>query len=440
MSLYDALPPPESEKNKPGTDEGVSGQFSVSTDNQSEKSAQGTYVSKEPVTYTAEDKKSTEQEEKDRLFISALQFQPALRKNADAKTKKPITTGKPIIISQPQNVEQQNAEQLSTQDRTDYGWRQKNRSKRRKKPRDEGPEVKIDWDDTYDPAQPNHYEHYIQSDERFMEDEDWKDFLLNLKSQRKWRGRKESRSPFCSPSPKINPMFAPPIDLYSSAMRPENDGENTESALLIPSERLSSPLHENTCEIQNDSSTVISSAPVIYDKSINKSLSISEVKANEPSRQKSTKETFAKRLLSKYGWTPGSGLGANSTGITKALHFSADKRVKGHGKIIDRNQKIEDNGKFGAMSKVIVMMNLIEPGEVDEELATEIGEECGEKYGNVERVFIHEQTLNVNVYVKFNSELSALRAVNGLHGRLFNGNSISTKFYDETDFENGIYA
>ena len=106
--------------------------------------------------------------------------------------------------------------------------------------------------------------------------------------------------------------------------------------------------------------------------------------------------------MSKYGWTKGSGLGANSSGIVNPLRVQVEKQKKkpdsegggfvgpgGMGKIIGGKKKGgtgdgSEEGKFGAMSEVIVLKGMIDGMDVDEELASgdlmqEIGEECGEK-------------------------------------------------------------
>lgn len=146
--------------------------------------------------------------------------------------------------------------------------------------------------------------------------------------------------------------------------------------------------------------------------------------------------------MSKYGWTKGTGLGADESGIINPLRVQVEKRKKksdadgggwaepgSRGKIIGGKRKEEDGGKFGAMSEVIVLQNMLEnlpdlQAEIAEGLGQEIGEECGEKvrlmlhcevvsktntmqYGRVERLYIEESSRQV--FIKFTSQVSALR-------------------------------
>lgn len=176
---------------------------------------------------------------------------------------------------------------------------------------------------------------------------------------------------------------------------------------------------------------------------------------------------FAERLMSKYGWSKGQGLGAQGTGIINPLYAKVDKRKKksdaegggyatpaGTGKILGGNKSkaalVEEEGRFGAMSEVIRLEGMLNGLDLEEELVQgeggimqEIGEECGEKYGSVERVYIHapekddEEAL---VFVHFVSQLSALRAVNALEGRIFNGNPIKARFWPKERFDARDYV
>lgn len=106
--------------------------------------------------------------------------------------------------------------------------------------------------------------------------------------------------------------------------------------------------------------------------------------------------------MSKYGWSKGSGLGADGSGMITPLQVKLDKRKKksdaegggfrdagGRGTIIGGKKivKEETTGIFGAMSEVIVLRGMVDNMDLDEEvegsgdggLMQEIGDECGEK-------------------------------------------------------------
>lgn len=175
---------------------------------------------------------------------------------------------------------------------------------------------------------------------------------------------------------------------------------------------------------------------------------------------------FAERLMAKYGWEKGQGLGKEGTGVTSALYAKADKRKKKSdaegggfvtpaqtGRILGGTKskigKEAEEGKFGIMSEVVRLEGMLLGLDVQAELMREdgnimqeIGEECNDKYGNVERVYIHSNTQSSSgafVFVHFTQQLSALRAVNALEGRVFNGNEIKARFWNKEKFDEGQY-
>lgn len=180
---------------------------------------------------------------------------------------------------------------------------------------------------------------------------------------------------------------------------------------------------------------------------------------------------FARRLLAKYGWTAGQGLGAAEQGMATPLRVQMEKKkarraknagggsggwddddggggkgrpvqaVGARGKIIagkasrkpkaraaggggsatgegeDGAEEEEEDGEeeeegYGATSAVVLLRNMLEnmedlEAEMEDGLLQEIGEECGEKYGRVERLYIDPETRRV--FIKFTDQVSALR-------------------------------
>ncbi|XP_046388896.1 splicing factor 45 [Ischnura elegans] len=85
-------------------------------------------------------------------------------------------------------------------------------------------------------------------------------------------------------------------------------------------------------------------------------------------------------------------------------------------------------------SKVVLLRNMVGPGEVDEDLEPEVKEECNTKYGDVIRVLIYEMPNvphdeAVRIFVEFKRIESAIKAVVDLNGRYFGGRQVKAGFY-----------
>ena len=92
-------------------------------------------------------------------------------------------------------------------------------------------------------------------------------------------------------------------------------------------------------------------------------------------------------------------------------------------------------------SKVMILRNMVDADEIDEDLESEVTEECG-KYGAVNRVVIYQErqgeeedaAILVKIFVEFSDVDSCSRAVQALNGRWFGGRKISASVYSQTKF------
>lgn len=149
----------------------------------------------------------------------------------------------------------------------------------------------------------------------------------------------------------------------------------------------------------------------------------------------------AAKIMARYGFKDGQGLGKQEQGISMALQV--EKTSKRGGRIIHEKeigvtsssdpqpapassaeQSITEMMK--APSKVIMLRNMVGPGEVDDELEPEVKEECNRKYGEVITVHIVEMANvspeeTVRIFVEFTRIESAIKALVDLNGRFFGG-------------------
>ncbi|ROV90558.1 hypothetical protein VSDG_07442 [Cytospora chrysosperma] len=384
---------------------------------------------------------------------------------------------------------------------------------------------RTDWDEIYDPSRPTNVDEYLRSDERVREVQEWKSVLYAHRRRRRRAGSYDESDEDSEEGeeerPAMGNQFAPPGD-YSFAppppMSPQAQATHPPPpppAAPIPDDATGDDAFARRLALSGmaappppASSTpppppptepvggaTIARAPVRYevpppppppphdeDDEDDDGMDIDSINlpppnpglgagnndeeaVEAPRTNRPGQKGFAQRLMSKYGWTAGSGLGANSSGMVDPLQVKVEKRRRrpdaeggGFAEPANRARIIggragastksdtaadQDSGRFGAMSEVVVLRNMLEGmddlgGEVEGGLGQEIGEECGDKYGRVER--LHVDVDGRLVFIKFTDQVSALRAVNALEGRVFNGNTIAARFWDVDKFERGEYS
>ncbi|OAV87069.1 hypothetical protein PTTG_29590 [Puccinia triticina 1-1 BBBD Race 1] len=183
---------------------------------------------------------------------------------------------------------------------------------------------------------------------------------------------------------------------------------------------------------------------------------------------------FARRLMDKYGWKEGQGLGANESGRTSILTVAAapsapggsKKRkenpgdlampgaagpqkigsmAKGRGVVIDEGKSqrdLEEKIRYGEPTRIVYLTNVVAVEEVDDELATEIE---ARKHGIVERCFVRivqrgdsaDPSEKVRVFIVYSGLVGAWKAVKTFDGRFFGGRNIRARFFSENSFTLG---
>ncbi|CAB4442080.1 unnamed protein product [Rhizophagus irregularis] len=293
-------------------------------------------------------------------------------------------------------------------------------------------QAQLSLEDDYDPTRPNDYEDYKEMEKRRRDDEIYRR-QEERKRQRSMSPERDRRSP--------RRYFPPPL-LYEDS--PPSEAENTPPVSHTPPVARSPPA-------KIDLDMTGEEAFLRRARLSNRTIEETSKSPEQKSTSGGSGEDFAHRMMAKYGWQEGQGLGKNEQGISEPL--SVQKTDIRSGIIVNNNPPTKSDSKENEIaannlpntelpSKVILLTNMVGPGEVDDTLQEETADECNEKYGTVERCLIYEVPHRklpddeaVRIFVKFEDIVAAIRAKKDLNGRFFGGRQVSAQFFDEQRFD-----
>lgn len=289
------------------------------------------------------------------------------------------------------------------------------------------PGMEFDWNvvNEYDPLWPNEYEKVVK------ELREMRDREHDQESERKRRRERESHFEDNQMSNIAAAINSGERDEERTSFRPNNAG----AAIAPPPS-----LQESQPEIP---------PPPPPKPSLNQGYTTSSVAA---------------KIMAKYGFKEGQGLGKKEQGMSVALQV--EKTSKRGGRIVGEkeqlmfppppqaapsppsntqsNQNSDEPSITEIMkspSKVVLLRNMVGPGEVDDDLEPEVKDECNTKYGDVTKVVIHEvldaqPEEAVRIFVEFKRIESAIKAVVDLNGRFFGGRQVKAGFYSVEKLNN----
>ncbi|KYN32740.1 Splicing factor 45 [Trachymyrmex septentrionalis] len=216
------------------------------------------------------------------------------------------------------------------------------------------------------------------------------------------------------------------------------------------------------------SRAMVGGAAIAPPPSLQESAELPPPPPRQPTNLGYSTSSVAAKIMAKYGFKEGQGLGKKEQGMSVALQV--EKTSKRGGRIVGEKEQLmpppppvtasppqmqlqlplqsqqpqEEPTITEIMkcpSKVVLLRNMVGPGEVDNDLEPEVKDECNTKYGDVARVIIHEviEALPeeaVRIFVEFKRIESAIKAVVDLNGRFFGGRTVKAGFYSSEKLDN----
>ncbi|XP_070854541.1 splicing factor 45 isoform X2 [Drosophila suzukii] len=167
--------------------------------------------------------------------------------------------------------------------------------------------------------------------------------------------------------------------------------------------------------------------------------------------------SVAAKIMAKYGFRNGQGLGKSEQDVFQSNSSMSPPAIGSPTRQSPSHKAVVNNLMAGTLtgssaiepsiteimkspSKVVLLRNMVGPGDVDEELEPEVKDECNTKYGEVSSVIIHEMFRTVpedaiKIFVEFRRIESAIKAVVDLNGRFFGGRQVRAGFYNYDKFK-----